>query len=597
MEEWAAWYARESYTPFWAGSHLFLADRFTGQFSKNSELYQGFLTDSTVFGASNRFYSLVQAPGQYAKLEAYAESKQWKQYSLIGTVNGLSVEPFPVSYFVSGDVATARSRDDPSTGTGGDLTVGLGARPTQDFGVFSFFTDTRVDAKLRMPSQGLNDDRLRQTNLRGDIGFNVKLAAQNQLWFKAGTGSQESEVSGVLVSQGFANSLNRLFSTSVFTANGTLDRYHATSDGNEFQFRQSVGSDAYTLSWGLEQSRLNRPGEFTTTFTPVRLRFTEEQKTRSTDAYVSLRWRDAAAGAVSVQGDLWAQRSRVDRLDHATLDVLAPVLPQFVLQNTPATQNLTELNPRLGVTWRFLPTSDLRLVGQRWRRPASVSTLGPVDTEGVAVDDRMTMEGGLYRRGRLQFDHETPGRFFLQAFGDHERVNNGVGGAPSVVPAIDLTALEDLRVKRDVFTAVSDLEATPIFVEGRVTTYGFAGNILLDHRNTVSLRYLRRDEHQTGANAGLHIPYLPRDYLRAASQWTFPDRWLLGASAIYRGRRFRDDLNTLPIAAGWSFGLTAYWESLDKRHSVQGILDNLLPDKSAGFENHPRMTARYAFRF
>ena len=43
MEEWSQAYAYDSYSPYWAGSHLFLADRFSGTFNKNSELFKGFL--------------------------------------------------------------------------------------------------------------------------------------------------------------------------------------------------------------------------------------------------------------------------------------------------------------------------------------------------------------------------------------------------------------------------------------------------------------------------------------------------------------------------------------------------------------------------
>ena len=73
LQEWANFYATESYTPFWAGSHLFLSDRYTGKFSKNSELFSGFLTDPTVFGASNRASSLIATPGHYGRVDLFAD--------------------------------------------------------------------------------------------------------------------------------------------------------------------------------------------------------------------------------------------------------------------------------------------------------------------------------------------------------------------------------------------------------------------------------------------------------------------------------------------------------------------------------------------
>jgi len=64
LEDWAMNYAQESYNPFWAGSHLFLADRYTGTFNKQSELMQGYLTDPTAFGLEP-LPDAVAKPGNY----------------------------------------------------------------------------------------------------------------------------------------------------------------------------------------------------------------------------------------------------------------------------------------------------------------------------------------------------------------------------------------------------------------------------------------------------------------------------------------------------------------------------------------------------
>ena len=127
---------------------------------------------------------------------------------------------------------------------------------------------------------------------------------------------------------------------------------------------------------------------------------------------------------------------------------------------------------------------------------------------------------------------------------------------------------------------------------------GLAANALLSDRQTVSASYLARSSRQTGINTGLLIPYVPRHYLQLGSQWSLPERLLLGASAVYRSTRYRDDTNLDPIRAGWSFGLTAYWETADKKSSVQAILDNLLPDaKNADTQPYPHLVLRYAYRF
>jgi tetratricopeptide (TPR) repeat protein len=70
LEAWALEVAQQSYSPYLAASHLFLADRYPGQYNKNSELLQGFLTDPTAFGGSNRFSTLTPRTGSYGTLGA-----------------------------------------------------------------------------------------------------------------------------------------------------------------------------------------------------------------------------------------------------------------------------------------------------------------------------------------------------------------------------------------------------------------------------------------------------------------------------------------------------------------------------------------------
>jgi hypothetical protein len=86
--------------------------------------------------------------------------------------------------------------------------------------------------------------------------------------------------------------------------------------------------------------------------------------------------------------------------------------------------------------------------------------------------------------------------------------------------------------------------------------------------------------------------------LQLGSQWSLPDRLLLGASAVFRNTRYRDDTNLDPIQAGWAFGLTSYWETADKKSSIQAILDNLLTNKkSADTQSSPHLVLRYSYRF
>ena len=96
-----------------------------------------------------------------------------------------------------------------------------------------------------------------------------------------------------------------------------------------------------------------------------------------------------------------------------------------------------EINPRLGLKWRLLPGQTLRLAGQAWRKPAGVSTLAPIDTVGIPLDDRVMQPGGRFERARLQHDIELGRATFLQWFADSKHVKNLDDPGNQIANAID----------------------------------------------------------------------------------------------------------------------------------------------------------------
>ncbi|MBI5275658.1 MAG: tetratricopeptide repeat protein [Burkholderiales bacterium] len=592
LEEWAGYYAARAYTPYWGASHLFLADRYTGKFNRNSELFQGYITDPTAFGASNRESTLVTGPGHYGRVDVLAERTDWTQGAVVGTLNGLAVEAVPIAYYASGDFAQAEARRDGSSGRLRNFTGGLGVKPNERLGVFAFVTDTRRPGESR--SAALPMGALEHEDRRADVGLNFKVQPDNQVWLKAGSGRQRDQVTGVLWAPEAAASLNRIFLTNIFTPTGSLDDFHLDIDQRDVQLRHTFTAGAVQWTWGAEQSRQAQRGALVTTFAPARIDSTIETSARATDAYLSARFKPTQS--VEAQVDLFAQQVRVRRQDVTSLVLLFTPPDVTPIENGLAERRFNELNPRLGLQWNLAPLQTLRAALQRWRKPASAGTLAPVDTVGIPANDRLLAEGGLYRRVRVQWDGELDAHTFVRAFADHERIDNGLTGRRSPISDFQLTQLERLRSRPDVFEAKPDLEDTPQFEQGRVGSFGVAFNRLMNRRHAVAVRYLYRDAQQSGAATRLAIPYVPRHFLQAGSQWSAGGQWLLGAGATWRSERFRDDANLQPLAAGWQFGFTAYWESLDRRHSMQALLGNLLPRRDAGHDRDPKLVVRYALR-
>ncbi len=593
LEEWAGYYATEAYSPYWGGSHLFMADRQSGDFNKNSELFKGFLTEPTAFGASNRQSTLVSTPGHYGRLEAYAERDDWMLGALLGTFNGLTVDPVPLAYFVSLDFATADSRADPINLKAHNAIVGLGVKPRYDLGMFAFATNLQADATAHTAI--LPNNPIQLTDRRIDMGLNYKFAPDNQLWIKAGSGRQSLSMSGDFVSQASADSLNALFDTTIFSPNGKLDAVENVTTKQDMQLRHSFSNSGVLWSWGFEHSTLQADALVVNTITPVRTLVVQQTSQRVDDAYVSARYQKS--GSFEVQGDLFSQNSTGTVTDLTLWRLLVDPPINIPISGAVTRIDYTETHPRFGLKLQVAPLQSLRFVTQKWRRPASAGSLSPIDTVGIAVNDRLVTEGGLYERSRIQFDGEIGTGSFVQVFADQERVINPRDALPSPIDGFQLSQLESLRSRTELFGARSDLEDTPAFADGTMTSLGLAFNHLMSRNHTVSLRYLGRDGQQTGASQGLKIPYIPRHYAQLASQWAVTGRWLLGASATYRSERFRDAPNLDPIEAGWAFGFTAYWENASKRSSVQFILDNLMANRLAGNKPDPHILLRYAYRF
>ena len=66
-----------------------------------------------------------------------------------------------------------------------------------------------------------------------------------------------------------------------------------------------------------------------------------------------------------------------------------------------------------------------------------MGSLAPIDTLGIATSDRLITAGGLYRRHRLQLDHEAGAATFVQAFVDDETFDNLSSPLGVVVPDRD----------------------------------------------------------------------------------------------------------------------------------------------------------------
>ncbi len=555
LEEWAQSRAQESYYPYWAGSHLFLSDRYPGEFNKNSELMQGFLTDPTVFGSSNRFQSLVARPGNYGRLiGGYSSSDDVNARIGIGRFNGMAYARMPVAYLIDVESTRFNFTSDALRGPsdGRAFTGAVGVRPTHELGLFLYGFDTKSDD---VTSASTLDLTQRFLTSAASAGMHYRFSPQSQLWVRAGVLRNDNRSRGTLLGDGISDRL--------------------VSRVPEYGVRHTFDAGRHQFTWGFETVHkklhddfIQGPGEDVSLLTA--LQFTE----RSRNAYVS----DTVdfGTRLRVQADAWWQDNRrvLDKDDTGFIDSIG-----FVLHNPTVTEerSLRKVTPRAGLRFRFSDAVLLRAAYQDWIRPMGTSTLGPVATAGIPIEDRLVARGGRQKRTRAQIEAEASPRTFVTAFVDHKKIENlRFTFSPFLVSEDEnLSKLRDFDYGRLGAADLYEFISAPEFDGARITTSGAAVNHVLTDVLSLNVKYQYTTSRNTGANfPGRMIAYHPKNAGAFGLTFVSPHRIFFTTRLVYRSLRYTDEANQVPFRAGWDGAGDIFWESFDKRVRLRFGVDN-----------------------
>ncbi len=572
LEDWAQSYAQESYYPFWAGSHLFLADRYPGRYAKNSELLQGFMTDPTVFGASNRFQTLLTKPGAYVSLATHMNTS--KDDSTIEpdlTINGYTNanDAVPLAYFFEAVRTEVNPRHTAFSAVAPSYTAAFGLKPTHEFGLFAYINDFHADVKLGHDNQFGEYIALTGRNTRGDFGAHYEFSPQSQLWLKFGIGREN------------ANLLERRIFVPTIPTTTADSRLSTQPQGRDLQARHTfAANEQHQVTWGYAYGRTLTPSRLVSdaylsvggATVPVDT-LQETPKDRSDELYISDHY--SPNDRLTFEGALTYSRYRKSRDVAVTRDRIT----MQTQQNFPETLSSSELQPRVGMVYRFATDQIFRMAYQRWTRPATFNTISPLATAGIPVDDQIVFAGGRLTRTRAQVEWALSHTTFLRGFADYKQVNNLTSPLDGVQnTGADLEQLDALRNRTLTSLPSTDLlEGTPIFSQGRIPTTGVSVNHIFNREFSASAGYVYADGRNT--NPLFHdnaIPYIPRQRVDLTATWTNNNRFYLTAQAIYRTRRYTDEANRSPLASSWDALMRAYWESGNKRWVVEGYASNLL---------------------
>ena len=567
MENWARHMAQESYLPLWAGSHLFLADRYAGDFSRRSELLQGFLLDPSVFGASNRSQSLVSGPGHYAALSMRSNrSDDFKLVEPVATFNGTLSTATPITYFA--EVIDTRIRPG-STNLAADAktyTLALGIKPRWDIGLFAYAN--RLSADIDIGTRDVTGlfQRVQGHNSRVDAGGHLAIDADAQLWFKAGHSDERSTVDerASLVIPGLSLVRQSDFITRPRADDAQLRFTRVTDDGRERWF----GVEGARLRTG---NALQRDASIHLAGTTVpRGTLDATDRDRSTSAYAGMRF---GSEPWRIEGSLGFTAYRKDRQFHV------------VSANPVGVADLAETFERnrasaaLGTVYRYQPGQLLRAACQAWTRPASPGTLAPSSVAGIVIDDQLVFPGGKSTRCRSQLEWELSPQTFVSANLDYRRIDNLASTLDGVLNTrADVTNLDRLRNRLLPLPPKPDaLEDTPIFSRATVQSAGIALEHLLTRNLAARVNYHYTDSANTyDAFRGKHVPYLPQHSASIGATWTVAQRSYVSAQGVYRSVRFSDETNQTKLPPGWDMQLRAYVEFDRKHWTLEAYALNLL---------------------
>ncbi len=556
LEEWALREAHRSQLPFWAGSHLFLADRLPEGHAQRSALMQGLLTDPTVFGASPLRHPLIPAPNAALTLKLRA-SEQEAMHSREGqaTASGYSVAPFPLAGFIELHQLAVTPAEAPFDARVPSAIVAAGARPTPQLGLFAY-ADRSEPQVYRIPL-GSDEATLEGRQQRIDLGGSWRHTPSAQSWLQLGQGEEQS----------------------IDRRPQRQQRRKVRQDEEELALRHTRRSGTTEWSVGVEAARLQFP-QITdrldsNEYASLLYHHVRDVELNTSRSWLGARWEPDRHWLL--EGTLEYAGVAAD-LDLTTVSTPLDGNPPLTYYPQSWTTERDRWYPRLGLALSPNPRHTYRIAYQHWLRPVGAAGLAPITTAGIPLTAPGLLRGGELRRLRLQGEWELNDRLLLTAFADRQRISNLHDGQDDPFDYADSAAqYQQLRQQSAThFGSLEALEWQPIFASGEIESVGLLGNAILLPRLSLALGYIQSAEENRRV-AEYHLPYIPRHRATTGLTWLPASGWTLQSRLSWRSERASSQKLAEPdLAADFDLALRAAWESADKSWLLEGFAGGLL---------------------
>jgi Flp pilus assembly protein TadD len=553
LEEWAMRMAQDSYDPFWAGSHFFLANRYAGEFARNSELTLGFLTDPTAFGTRGLWQPLVPVPGFHGGASYWHDQGGDERIDVPALrLNGYANPGMPLAGLL--EAQHQSWEDDDLDADAGQFTLGLGAKPDSVLRMFLFGNRFKPDIKQDVTG---GTEHISGTNRRFDVGIGLRHGPEIQTWLKAGHTREDSDVDG---------------------PNLVVPMLHERTELNpertDVEFRHTRRFDErLELSIGAEWGRRKDNADYwlwdPSVPTPVS---SGQDRSKDTSKLGYLSARLDATKDLAIQSDVTLIRL-------VTKTKYKARIGDTDLDRGDYQKRTRRLQLNLGGVYRPAAGWTLRTARQDWTRPVSFNTLSPIATAGIEVDDVYTLPGGHLERFKLQLERET-NRSLSEAWADHRDIDNIAfdvlaGPDNGATELADLSRL-DPRLLQSL--ALDYPEGVPLFSRGEIREWGVSHERVLNESLSLYLRYRHADSKNTRWFDGNELPYLPKHQGTVGMNWFPLPRWNLQARTDYRSARFADAANNVQLASGWDAALLTSWQSYRKNVQADLYVRSLFND-------------------
>lgn len=543
MKEWATHYAQDSYYPYWAGSHLFLSNLYSGKFAKNSELFQGYITDPTIFGASNRFQTLIHRPGHYQSYTmTMARDREIVNYIPKITINGYTNDTIPIAYFLDVDDKITDNRPSASFDYRDDnrsFTGAVGLMPTNELRLFAYVNRNYLKSNFRDSRISALDYNLRTGEFVA--GGSYAFSPTSMLRMKYG----EDQV------HGSENYLDNMPSTNAF-----WDRQLS----QDFQVAwQGKAGDNVEINTGIEYATAPESSFWTI---------------KDADTLALLYDDRARLGERTNLGYLsgkftFSERSYL-QLDAVYTDYEKTVNGGYINNFAGTAANVSQrfavrkVSPRVGLALELGGGHALRMAYQSWVRPSSADTLGPVATAGIPLDESLTRFGGTVNRTVAMLESEWSPTFYTELTLDHKRARNlgtydmSLAETHANTTKISQRGLLDV-VNSQAGESNAEYDNLRFLETATLNQLRLSANKILTPTISVTASYINT---QSNIWVTPKTYYLPHQQIILGGTWVSPSRVRLVADLNWRSKANTFLGNYQPYLGS---NLSAYWETEDKR--------------------------------